>query len=178
MARRFFYVCAGLLCFTMHASLLEAQPPTNPVVAAAYDTSHRWMFVYTTDGNVYADVAGDGSAWLPRGDVGDVQDVVAASFDPVNGWMYAYTASGSVYADTVGDGSGWAHRGEVGSISPVVAAAYDHARRWMFVYTANGDLYSDSVGDGSAWIWRANVFGGATPTNRDTWGGVKERFRR
>ena len=66
MARKFFYVCAGLLCLAVAyhfgAQSATAQAPDNPVVAATE------TYAYTTKGDVYHS-PDNGFTWERRGNV-------------------------------------------------------------------------------------------------------------
>jgi len=92
MARRFFYVCAGLfllaVAYALGARSAGAQPPGNPIV--------------------------------------------------------------TVYSATNGE-----------SVAILV----------------NGDVYTQSNLSVSPWAHRGNIFGGATPALRQSWGQVKARYR-
>ena len=55
--------------------------------------------------------------------------------------------------------------------NPVVAAEPG------LVYTANGDAYARSGFIPSTFTFAGNVFSGPTPATRETWGGVKARYR-
>src|SRR5438128_1757716 len=73
IAKRFFYVCAGILCLALayHFGALSAtaQAPGNPVVGIAYFAAAGNSGVaVTTNGDVYESVAGsDYSSWSLRG---------------------------------------------------------------------------------------------------------------
>jgi len=67
LAKRFFYVSAGLLCLALAyhfgASSAAAQAPANPVVATYGNLA------YTANGDVYYDGGTGGSSWVWRGNV-------------------------------------------------------------------------------------------------------------
>jgi hypothetical protein len=72
MARKFFYVCAGLflLALTYHfgASTATAQAPANPVAAASGGTIGTWVF--TSNGDAYQALDDAGTiTFVPRGNV-------------------------------------------------------------------------------------------------------------
>jgi len=47
----------------------------------------------------------------------------------------------------------------------------------VFAVTANGDVYREEAGDGSRWTLRGNVFATPTPTQHESLGSVKARYR-
>jgi len=57
MAKRFFYVCAGLfllaLSYHLGARSASAQAPSNSVVAMAYEATTLTLYVVTANGDVY-----------------------------------------------------------------------------------------------------------------------------
>jgi hypothetical protein len=63
MARKFFYICAGMLMLALSyhlgASTAVAQAPSNPVVAM----SSGVQAVVTANGDVYLGGGGGGSGW-------------------------------------------------------------------------------------------------------------------
>jgi hypothetical protein len=70
MAKRFFYVCAGLLmlaaAYHLGATNAESQAPGNPVVAAVRDAAQSWTAVFTANGDVYQNQYG---LWTYAGNV-------------------------------------------------------------------------------------------------------------
>ena len=72
MARKFFYVCAGLLCLALAyhwgASRATAQVPNNPVVGVTFDSYHTIDLVLTANGDAYATSDG-GREWSHMGNV-------------------------------------------------------------------------------------------------------------
>jgi len=57
MAKKFFYVCAGLfllaLSYHLGARTASAQAPSNSVVAMAYEASTLTLYAITANGDVY-----------------------------------------------------------------------------------------------------------------------------
>ena len=66
MAKRFFYVCAGLLCLALAyhfgATSATAQAPGNPVVGIT-NGYNGGLQVVTANGDVYEGVLGSGPVW-------------------------------------------------------------------------------------------------------------------
>ena len=74
MAKKFFYVCAGLflLALTYHlgARSATAQSSGNPVVSlSAVYFAEPLMWAVTSNGDVYADNGSQGLTWVRRGNV-------------------------------------------------------------------------------------------------------------
>jgi hypothetical protein len=72
MARKFFYVCAGMLMLALSyhfgASTATAQAPANQVAAAAGGTIGTWVF--TSNGDAYQALDNAGTlTFVPRGNV-------------------------------------------------------------------------------------------------------------
>jgi len=57
--------------------------------------------------------------------------------------------------------------------SPIIAT--NPAFGYPIVLLENGDVYR--MDDVSTWTLKGNVFNGPTPATRETWGGVKARYR-
>lgn len=78
MAKRFFFVSAGILCLALAyhfgAESATAQAPSNPVVAA-----NNGNYVFTANGDVYRPVTGppDASSWVWAGNVFGGQPIPA-----------------------------------------------------------------------------------------------------
>lgn len=72
MARKFFYICAGMFMLAMAyhfgASTATAQAPANTVVAASGGTIGTWVF--TANGDAYQALDNAGAiTFVPRGNV-------------------------------------------------------------------------------------------------------------
>jgi len=100
MAKKFFYVCAGLfllaLTYQLGARIAAAQAPSNPVAAMSGTYPNQW--VVTANGNVYY---WSGSCWRQPdcrnvfGTPNASNPVVAMSGEYPNQWVV--TANGDVY---------------------------------------------------------------------------------
>jgi hypothetical protein len=74
MARKFFFVCAGLLCLAIAyhpgATSATAQAPGNPVATGFFNGSAGGGVVVTTNGDVYVTpVANNFANWVLTGNV-------------------------------------------------------------------------------------------------------------
>ena len=134
VAKRFFYVCAGLLCLALayHLGARSATAQGGSISAAEC--------LYINGDGTIACVAR--TVYISDGPF----DPVSAQFPPVPG-------TDPVIA--VGTGGG----------GHVVAML------------ANGDTYSIPNAAGQTWTFIKNAVGGPTPATRETWGGVKARYR-
>lgn len=144
MARRFFYVCAGMLMLALSyhlgASNATAQSGAGQIVALnqnGYDTKIRAI---TRDGQLY--VKDSNQTW--------------------NSGVNVLAEAGI--------------SGEVVDMETRMQCS-PGAECGMYVVTAAGDVCYQQLFSPGPWTALPNVFDGATPARRSTWGQLKSRYR-
>jgi len=190
-AKRFFYVCAGLLCLApasqpiaLHA---RAQSPPEPVFLASgsYGGRNGYLAVTATGGLFFFTYGQASLGWQHLADLataGDpVVDVLSGFDADGHGGLFTLSRGGQVNFWSEGHGGEWRHHSSVGGSAPATSLGPgDHGdgHTGMFAALENGDIYLYSDGHGSAWLYHSNVFPGApTPVQQSTWGSVKARYR-
>jgi len=62
--------------------------------------------------------------------------------------------------------------------NPIVGAIASGASAPGLVVLANGDIYgTQNIAPGQPWPFLGNIFGGATPVQRESFGALKARYR-
>jgi hypothetical protein len=108
---------------------------------------------------------------------------VADADDPGFGSLVV-TTSGRVYvaqySSQLALAPHWTFRGTIPLSAPIVrvqnAGTDPSGADVAHAFDANGNFFVSADG-GRSWVLRANVFGGATPAVRESWGRLKARYR-
>ena len=102
--------------------------------------------------------------------------MMAADLEDHGGALVA--SNGDVYFGlypSSGNGAHWSLQGNIGNSSPIVALSTPDGNT-IQALAADGSFYV-SPDLGHTWELKANAFGGPVPTQMQTWGALKARYR-
>ncbi len=182
VAKRFPYVCAGILClalaFDFNASVAAAQSGAEPVTIGLgyalmsngdwYTGDYRYVPMnWTYAGNLFAAAGRALGTQHFVGFAGPGTDGVAA---------YAITQGGDWYEFGTFHGNIPTIAGRSLGADEFVDIGYDPNFRTWFAITRAGDLFA-SYRCAAGWCFFGNIFAGSTPALSETWGSVKARHR-